>query len=308
MLNFFLYAGVSLIWGSTWLAIKLQLTQVPPILSVAYRFCLAALILQAYCRLTRKQLKFSLRDHRFMILQGVTLFGLGHCCSYLATEYMTSGLVAVAYSTILMWNIINLRIFMRQPVAWRALCGGILGLIGICIVFWQDLATFSATRGIIGLLIAFAGAYLVSVGNVVGSRNIKKGLPVTQVNAIGMGYGGLLILFIYFVMGGRLTMDWSFGYLGPMLYLSIFGTIVAFGFYMLLINRIGAEYAAYVMLIGPIIALILSTMFEGYRWSVSALVGVALVLVGNLIILTPQSAYRMILGHFKDHADHVKSG
>ena len=195
---------------------------------------------------------------------------------------------------------------MRQPIAWRAFWGGILGLNGICIVFWQDLAAFSATRGVIGLLIAIAGAYLVSVGNVVGTRNTKRGVPITQANAFGMGYGGLLTLLIYFVMGGKLTMDWSIGYLGPTLYLSIFGSIVAFGFYMLLISRIGAEYAAYVTLIAPIIALILSTMFEGYSWSTSAFVGVALVLAGNLIILTPPSTYRMILGYFKDHAPPVK--
>ncbi|MFC1857644.1 DMT family transporter [Thermodesulfobacteriota bacterium] len=307
MLNFFLYAGASLIWGSTWLAIKLQLTQVPPILSVSYRFCLAALILLAYCRLTRKRLDFSLHDHRFMMLQGFTLFGLSYCGSYLATAYMTSGLVAVVFSTILMWNIINLRIFMRQPVAWRAFGGGILGLTGICMVFWQDLATFTATRGLIGLLIALAGAYLASVGNVVGSRNAKKGVPVTQANAFGMGYGGLLTLFIHFAMGGRMTMDWSIGYLGPMLYLTIFGSIVAFGCYMLLIGRIGAEYAAYVTLLMPIIALILSTMFEGYCWTANALAGVALVLAGNLILLTPQSTYRRIMRYFKDRTDLVKS-
>jgi drug/metabolite transporter (DMT)-like permease len=300
MLNFFLYVSASLIWGSTWLAIKLQLTQVPPILSVAYRFCLAALILLAYCRFTRKRLNFSLRDHSFMILQGFTLFGLGYCCSYLATAYMTSGLVAVIFSTILMWNIINLRIFMRQPVAWQAFCGGILGLTGICVIFWQDLASLSATRGVIGLLIALAGAYLVSVGNVVGSRNAKKGVPVTQANAFGMAYGGLLTLFIHFAIGGTLTIDWSIGYLGPMLYLTIFGSIAAFGCYMLLLSRIGAEYAAYVTLLMPIIALILSTMFEGYRWTANALGGVALVLAGNLIILTPQSTLRRITSQFKD--------
>jgi len=299
MLNFFLYVSASLIWGSTWLAIKLQLTQVPPILSVAYRFCLAALILLAYCRLTRKRLNFSLRNHSFMMLQGFTLFGLSYCGSYLATEYMTSGLVAVIFSTILMWNIINLRIFMKQAVAWRAFYGGILGLTGICIVFWQDLASLAATRGLIGFLIAIAGAYLASVGNVVGSRNAKKGVPVTQANAFGMAYGGLLTLFIHFALGGMLTMDWSIGYLGPMLYLTIFGSIAAFGCYMLLIGRIGAEYAAYVTLLMPIIALILSTMFEGYRWTANALVGVALVLAGNLIILTPQSTYRRVISQLK---------
>ena len=298
MLNFFLYVSASLIWGSTWLAIKFQLTQVPPVLSVAYRFCLAALILLAYCRLTRKRLKFSMRDHRFMMLQGFTLFCLGYCGSYLATAYMTSGLVAVIYSTILMWNIINLRIFMSQPVAWRAFYGGIIGLTGIGLVFWQDLSALSTTRGLIGLLIAIAGAYSASLGNVVGSRNARQGVPVTQANAFGMAYGGLLTLFIHFAGGGKLTMDWSMGYLGPMLYLTLFGSIAAFGCYMLLIGRLGAEYAAYVTLLMPTIALILSTLFEGYRWTANALVGVTLVLAGNLIILTRRTTFRRILNTF----------
>jgi drug/metabolite transporter (DMT)-like permease len=234
-----------------------------------------------------------------MALQGFSLFGLGYCGSYLATVYMTSGLVAVVFSTVLMWNILNLRIFMVQPVAWRAFWGGFLGLSGICIVFWKDLAAFTATRGLIGLLIALAGAYMASIGNVVGARNAKKGVPVTQANAFGMGYGGLLTLFIHFVMGGTLTMDWSIGYLGPMLYLTLFGSIVAFGCYMLLISRIGADYAAYVTLLMPIIALVLSTLYEGYHWSVNAFAGVTLVLMGNLIILTPQATYQQVSGRFK---------
>ena len=117
---------------------------------------------------------------------------------------------------------------MGQPVAWRAFGGGIVGLSGICIVFRQDLAAFTATRGLIGLLIALAGAYLASAGNVVGARNARKGVPVTQANTFGMGYGGLLTLCIHFAMGGTFTMEWSVGYLGPMLYLTIFGSIVAF--------------------------------------------------------------------------------
>ena len=302
MINFLLYAAAALIWGSTWLAIKLQLAQVPPILSVAYRFCLAASILLIYCVLARKRLKFSLRDHSFMALQGFTLFGLSYCGSYLATSYMTSGLVAVVFSTILMWNILNLRIFMGRPVAWRAFWGGVLGLGGIGIVFHRDLAAFSATSGLIGLLIALGGAYLASAGNVVGARNAANGVPVTQANAFGMGYGGLLTLAIHFAMGGTLTMDWSVGYLGPMLYLTLFGSIAAFGCYMLLIGRIGAEYAAYATLLMPVIALALSALFEGYHWSADALTGVILVVAGNLIILMPSSTYRRVRGFFKPRA------
>jgi drug/metabolite transporter (DMT)-like permease len=291
MLNFLLYATAALIWGSTWLGIKLQLTQVPPVLSVAYRFCLASIILFFYCLLKNKRLAFPWKDHVFMIIQGFTLFGLSYCMSYLATAYLTSGLAAVVFSTILMWNILNLRMFMGQPVAWRAFWGGMVGLSGICFVFWHDLAAFTASRGLIGLGTALCGAYLASLGNVVGSRNARSGVPVTQANVYGMAYGGLLTMAIHFGMGGKLAMDWSFGYLGPMLYLTIFGSVVAFGCYMLLIGRIGAEYAAYVTLLMPIIALILSTIFEDYHWTLNAGLGVAIVIAGNLLILTPAKTF-----------------
>jgi drug/metabolite transporter (DMT)-like permease len=295
MLNIALYLSTTLIWGSTWLAIKLQLTQVPPILSVGYRFCLAALILLIFCLLQKRPLRFSRRNHFFMALQGITLFGLGYCMSYLSTVYLTSGLVAVVFSTIMMWNILNLKLFMSQPVAWRAFTGGLVGLSGICILFWRDLTAFTATSGLIGLVFALIGAYLASVGNIIGSRNTKNGLPVSQSNAYGMMYGGLLTLMIHFGSGGELVMSWSLGYLGPMLYLTLFGSIVAFGCYILLIGRIGAEYAAYVMLIVPVIALLLSTVFENYVWTANALAGLVLVLLGNFVILMqPHSAHKIL--------------
>jgi drug/metabolite transporter (DMT)-like permease len=233
-----------------------------------------------------------------MAIQGFSLFGLGYCMSYLATSYLTSGLVAVAYSTILMWNILNLRLFMGQAIAWRAFWGGILGLSGICIVFWHDLSEFTASRGLIGLSMALIGAYLSSLGNVVGAHHARAGVPVTQANAYGMAYGGLLTLAIHFGGGGGLVMDWSAGYLAPMLYLTVFGSVVAFGCYMLLIGRIGAEYAAYVTLLMPIIALLLSTLFEGFFFTANTAIGVVIVLIGNLFILTPAEtlthAYRKI--------------
>ena len=298
MLNVLLYCSATLIWGSTWLGIKLQLTQVPPVLSVSYRFCLASVILFAFCALRRQRLRFPLRDHLFMALEGFSLFGLGYIMSYLATAYLKSGLVAVVFSTIMMWNIVNLRLFMGQPVALRALAGGVIGLVGICCVFWNDLSAFSATKGVIGLGIALVGAYLASVGNVVGSRNARAGLPVTQANAFGMAYGCILTFAIHFGAGGTLVMDWSFGYLGPMLYLTLFGSVAAFGCYMLLIGRIGADYAGYVLLLVPALALILSTFFEAYRWTLTGGLGVVVVLAGNLVILTPAGTMAAVLRRF----------
>ena len=285
MLNVLLYSGAALIWGSTWLAIKLQLTQVPPILSVGYRFCLAAVILFIYCTITGKSLKFSRRDHFFMAVQGLALFGLGYCGSYLSSRYLTSGLVAVIWSSIMLWNILNLRIFMAQPVDGRAFSGGIVGMMGICVLFWRDLLAFEATSGLIGLTIGLLGTYLCSIGNVVGARNAKYGVPVTQANAYGMAYGGLLTICIHMGLGGQFTMSWTLGYLGPMLYLTVFGSIIAFGCYMLLIGRIGADRAAYVMLISPVLALVLSTLFEDYHWDLSAWVGLVLVLMGNMVLI-----------------------
>ena len=149
---------------------------------------------------------------------------------------------------------------------------------------------------LIGLVLALIAAYLASIGNVVGSRNARAGVPVTQANTYGMAYGGLLTLCIHFGFGGELIMDWSPGYLGPMLYLTIFGSILAFGCYMSLIGRIGADYAAYVMLLIPVLALFLSTIFEGYHWRINNVSGIILVLMGNLVILTKP---RIILRLFR---------
>jgi len=257
-------------------------------------FLSAALILFIFCLIRHKKLSFSRKDHLFMALQGVTVFGLGYCMSYLSTVYLTSGLVAVVFSTIMIWNILNLKLFMSQPIDLQAFSGGMIGLTGICVLFWQDLVVFSATSGLIGLVLALIGAYLASIGNVVGSRNARAGIPVTQANTYGMAYGGLLTLCIHFGLGGELIMDWSPGYLGPMLYLTLFGSILAFGCYMLLIGRIGADYAAYAMLLIPVLALLLSTIFEGYHWRINNISGIVLVLMGNLVILTrPRTVLRL---------------
>jgi drug/metabolite transporter (DMT)-like permease len=277
------------------------LTQVPPILSVSYRFFLASIVLLIFCLVTRKRLRFSIRDHFFMAVQGITLFCLGYCMCYLATVYLASGLVSVVYTTILMWNILNLRLFMRQSVEWRAFWGGVLGLVGISIVFWDDLNASATSQGLIGLSMGLAGAYLASLGNVVSSRNSKAGIPVAPANVYAMAYGGLLTLGIHFAGGGSLVMDWSFGYLGPLLYLSLFGSVIAFGSYFLLINRMGAEFAAYSLLLMPVIALLLSTFYEGYNWHSDAVLGVFIVLMGNLVILTPAVTWQKLHGFLKSN-------
>ena len=287
MLNFLFYFAAILIWGSTWLAIKFQLTDVPPIMSVGYRFVLAAALLFLYGLIRRRSFRFSVVDHLFMAGQGLFLFAIGYCLTYFSSRYLTSGLVSVIFSLMLLVNILNLRLFMGQAVAWRAFCGGLMGLFGLCLVFWPDLRTFEANDSLTGLLLGLAGTYFCSLGNIIGARHARHHLPVTQTNAFGMAYGGVLALLFGWWLHGGAAFDLSPGYLGSLAYLAVFGSVVAFGAYITLIGRIGAEYAAYIILVTPVIALSLSTFFEGYTWNPYSLTGVAVVLLGNLIILKP---------------------
>ncbi len=291
-----LYASSVLIWGSTWLAIKFQLTQVPPILSVAYRFALAAAILFGYCVLTKRRLRFPGRDHLLMTLQGGSLFGAGYVLCYLASQYLTSGLVAVLFSIIVVFNIFNLRLFMGLAIRGRAVIGGGFGLIGISLVFWPELVAFRLSEGLVGCLLTLAAAYAASIGNVIGQRNASTGLPVAQANAYAMAYGAVMTFLVWLAFGGEPVMSWSADYLLPVLYLSVFGSVIAFGCYMALIGRIGADIAAYTAVLSPVIAIVLSTLFEDYVWAPLPSLGLVLVLVGNVVVLTgPETLKRFPL-------------
>jgi drug/metabolite transporter (DMT)-like permease len=296
MVNLLLYSSAVLIWGSTWLVIKFQLTQVPPVLSVAYRFGLAAAILFTFCLLTRRTLRFSVRQQANMALQGGLTFCCGYVLCYQASIFLTSGLLAIVFSLIQAMNILNLRLFLGREIRIRAVVGGLIGLVGLCFVFLEEIFSFSLTAGVKGLLLGIAAAYFSSLGNVVATKNGTNGVPVAQANAFGMAYGAALTLGLHFLLGGRLEIDGSLGYLGPLLYLAVLGSVIAFGCYFSLVNRIGADYAAYCATLSPILAMLLSWRFEGYVWTLPALLGIVAVLVGNVIVLTPG---RIIRSHLK---------
>ena len=297
MINLLLYTAAVLIWGSTWLAIKLQLTQVPPVLSVAYRFGLAATILFVFCLASRRPLRYSLRQHTFLAGYGGLIFCCGYVLCYQASSYITSGLLAIVFALIQAMNIFNLRLFLGRAVRRRAAIGGLIGFLGLCLVFKDEILSFSLTAGVRGLLLGIVAAYFSSLGNVVAVKNDANGVPVAQANAFGMAYGAVLTLGLHFLLGGSLEFDGSAGYLGPLVYLAVFGSVFAFGCYFSLVNRIGADYAAYCATLSPILAMLLSWHFEGYVWTLPALIGMLAVLAGNVIVLTPgrviRKAYRV---------------
>lgn len=286
MANALFYLVTILIWGSTWLAIKFQLGSVAPAWSVTYRFALAALILICWCLLRKLPLRFSLREHLFIALQGVCLFALNYVLFYLAELHITSGLAAVVFSTIVVMNLINGRIFLAVPMEMRVLCGGGAGFAGLILLFWPELAAVNFSgEVIVGTLLCLAATYLASLGNILSARNQKHKLPIIQTNALGMSYGTLCMLLVSCLSGAPLSFDMSPAYLISLGYLALFGSVIAFGCYLTLVGRIGAGKAAYATLFFPLVALLLSTFFEDYRWTLPGIAGIALILCGNFLAL-----------------------
>jgi drug/metabolite transporter (DMT)-like permease len=284
--NFILFSVSAIIWGSTWLAIKFQLGLVDPIISVSYRFILASFILLFFCRISRLNLKYNVKEHLFIALQGFFLFGINYWLVYLAEVHLPSGIVAVIFSMIIFFNIFNGAIFIGSPIRVRVIAGAALGIVGIGLVFKQELLSFSlSSDNSLALVIAGLGALTASLGNITSVHNQRINLPVIQTNAFGMMYGALFMLIISLIMGKHFSFEVSYAYIGSLLYLSIFGSIIAFTCYLTLLGKIGADKAAYVNLIIPVIALILSTIFEEYTWALYAFVGVALILIGNMLVL-----------------------
>ena len=294
MYNAFLYLITVLIWGSTWLAIKFQLGVVAPELSIAYSFGLAASILIIFSLVRRLPLRFDIKSHGFFVLQGLLLFSLNYILVYLAEGYLTSGLVAIIFSLIIIFNVIFGAIFLGNPIRTRVMIGAILGLAGLAFVFWPELSSFSlSSLQMLGLIMAFIATISASLGNVVSARNQRHELPVLQTNAYGMLYGALFMLIMAFFRGAQLEFDTSPGYIMSLLYLAVFGSVIAFGSYLTLLGRIGLDRAAYVTVLFPVIALLLSTFVEDLQWGMPQLVGVVLILLGNAVVLTKKGKFSL---------------
>jgi drug/metabolite transporter (DMT)-like permease len=294
MYNAFLYLVTVLIWGSTWLAIKFQLGVVAPELSIAYRFGLAASILLIFSVLRRLPLRFDLKSHGFFALQGLLLFSLNYILVYLAEGYLTSGLVAIIFSLIIIMNIIFGAILLGNPIRLRVVIGGLVGLLGLTLVFWPELISVDLSSGrALGILLAVIATVSASLGNVVSARNQRNKLPVIQTNAYGMLYGAIFMFVLALFRGAQLQIDLSPDYVVSLLYLAIFGSVIAFGSYLTLLGRIGLDRAAYVTVLFPIIALLLSTLFEDLAWGIPQLFGVLLVLLGNAMVLNKSTRLKL---------------
>lgn len=282
-----LYAIVVLVWGSTWFAIKLQLGPVAEELSVAYRFGLASLCLFAYARARGQTLGIDRRDYLPVMLQGLLMYSISYVLVYFASRYVTTGLIAVLYSSIVILNGALERLFYARPVDRRLGLAAAVGLSGTLLVFWPEVSALSLDdETLVGVMWSLGSVLFAALGNMAAIRNTSRGIPVLLINAHGMAWGALSSFVVVIALDRPVTFSLDPGYIASLAWLSILGSCVAFGAFIALLKQIGAGRASYVSILFPIIALLISTLFEGYRWHIEAFAGVFLILAGNWLVLS----------------------
>lgn len=286
MSNLRLFVACVAIWGSTWLAITYQLGRVAPEESVAWRFLLASAMLFAYCLARRLPLRYSLRQHAWIALFGALMFCVSYIFVYHAERYVVSGLVAVGYSASPLLGMLGMRIFFGTPMAARVALGSVLGIVGIALVFLPEFSHLAGDRNTaLGAVYTVLAVVLSALGSMVAHRNHEVGLPLWQSLAWGMFYGALFSFGVTFAAGKTLAFQATAPYVLSLLYLAILGSIVAFACYLTLLKRIGAARSGYIGVMVPIVALVISAAFEGFRWQALTWAGIAVSVAGNVIIL-----------------------
>jgi len=287
MNNTFLYIITVLIWGSTWIAINYQLGDISPAVSLSYRFALAAAILFVICKIQKIHLRFPLKLHGQLMLFGLALFGCNYYFLYSAQMHINSALTCIGFSMIMIFNIVNARIWYNTKITKQVYLGGSIGIVGITTLFWPQLSDVSLSQQtFIGLSLCLIGTLFSSSGNMISLKNQKDSIPIHAANAWGMAYGAIGLGVWALINGDSFSLPMNFAYISSLLYLSIFGSVIAFGSYLTLLNRIGAHKASYASIMFPAIAVLISSFVENFQWSAFTVIGLSCIFVGNIIVLS----------------------
>jgi len=281
------FAIITLIWGSTWLVIKDQLTVVPAAWSVSYRFLIGGAAMLIWAAMRKEPLVIGARGLLFATLLGLAQFVLNFNLVYRAEMHITSGVVAVVFALLLVPNAILARIFLGQQMGRQLLIGSVVAVAGVALLFVHE-ARLSATgphETLIGIGLALTAVLCASSANVMQASRTAKDYPMSSLIGWAMLTGAALDAGYAWATAGPPSFDPRPQYLAGLLYLGVLGSAFAFSLYFRLIRTIGPAKAAYTSVLIPVIAMLLSTLFEGYVWSWLAAGGAALVMAGLVIAL-----------------------
>lgn len=285
----FLFVATVLIWGSTWFAIKMQVGTSDVLTAVFWRFAIAAaLTLLGLAALRR--LRLPRRDELpWLAALGACLFCFNFICFYNAARFVPSGLVSVLFATATIFNAVIGRLIYGDPITPRTMLAGALGAVGVGLLFRDEIAHGLGAGGTLAIALGLCGTLLFSLGNMVSRRNSAAGMPVVWANAWGMSFGAALLAIVTWASGSRFTPPADAAWLWAALYLAVIGSIAGFGAYLGLVARIGPARASYTTVLFPAVALGLSWLLEGYRWTPAAFAGLGLVMAGNVILFARPS-------------------
>lgn len=281
-----------LVWGTTWHAITYQLAAFPAELGVAIRFALAGGAVLLYCRWRGVPLRFSRADHGMLALQGVFLYGVSYVCVYHAERFVPSGLVAVGYSASPLLTAVGAVALFGTALKARFVVGGVLGIAGVALIFWPEVTRPGGSEhALLGAGFTAAAVLMSTVGSLTASRNRHRKLPLLPVLGFGMLYGALSALVVALVVeGGIAPLPTAPSWWISLAYLAFAGSVLAFACFLTVQDRIGAGPAGTIGVMTPLLALVVSLVFEGFRPNALTFVGAALAVAGNALMLLPASA------------------
>jgi drug/metabolite transporter (DMT)-like permease len=288
-----LFAFCVVVWGTTWHAITYQLGEFPAEAGVALRFALAGLAVLAFCRWRGVPLRHSLADHGALALQGVFLYGISYVCVYHAERFVPSGLVAVGYSASPLLSGVGAALLFGAAIGPRFVVGGVLGLCGVALIFWPEITRSNGgDRAASGALFTVAAVLLSAVGSLVASRNRRRGVPLLPAMGFGMFYGAIAAALVAVFFGGALVLPIAPSWWLSLAYLAFAGTVLTFACFLTLQDRVGPGPAGTVGVMTPLVALVVSLAFEGFRPSVLTAAGATLAVAGNALMLIPARSGR----------------
>jgi drug/metabolite transporter (DMT)-like permease len=283
------------IWSTTWHAILYQLAHATPEAGVTLRFALAGVMALLVAAARGDRWRCTRREHALLALQGVFMYSLAYLAVYHAEKHVPSGLVAVGYSASPLVNGIGAWLLWRTAIGKRFVIGGGLCVLGVALIFWPEFARLAAgdatTRGAV---FTVAAVLLSSVGSLAASRNAGHGLPFWAALGWGMVYGAALSCAVVLATGQRFTLPMAPSWWLSLAYLALAGSVIAFACYLELQRRIGPGPAAAVGVMTPVLALVVSALFEGLRPVLLTWLGAVLAVAGNLLILKPRDAARAV--------------
>jgi drug/metabolite transporter (DMT)-like permease len=282
-------AGVivcAMIWGTTWYAITLQLGTVPPLASIVWRFGLASALLFLGCLIARQNLKLTRAQHLAALGQGAFAFSISYSFTYAAEGQVASAIVAVTFASLTFLNLVLFRLAAGQKAALASWGGALLGLVGVAVLSGGEVlkAGFDG-RAALGVGLALIATTASAFGNFFAWKGQQHGSAAIPSTAWAMAYGTGLLALYGLATGVRFHIDPSLTYVGSLLYLSVFGSVIAFGLYFTIARVIGYAMASYISALTPPIAMLVSVLFEGARFGWTALAGLLLVLSGQALLI-----------------------